>query len=118
MISPRTAAIMAGAVAAPFGWVFVASNIYCNGIDRPDLFLPPFTQWLQVAPYWRVNWWTTLWVVISAAAPTFFLAVLVWWLVSLRRGRAGRPNLYGSTGWASPAEMRRGGIELEKDPFI
>ena len=110
MTSARKIATVAAVAATPFAWLFLASNIYCVGINRPDLFVPPFTQWLQVAPYWRVNWWTTLWVVVSAAAPTFFLAIVVWWLLSLRKGRANRPNRYGSTGWASPADMRSGGL--------
>lgn len=85
------AAALAGglaSVAIPYAWLVVASDIYCAGIGRLDLFVFPFTQWLQVAPYWRLNGWLTLWVVVSAAAPPFVagLAVLAW----ARRRTGGR----------------------------
>lgn len=99
----------AAVVALPYLWLVVASAIYCAGIGRQDLFVWPFDQWLQVAPYWRSNWWITLWLVVSAAAPTFVLSVCTVLLFRSYR-RAG--SLYGKTAWATPKDMARGGLRI------
>jgi hypothetical protein len=88
-------------------WIVGASDIYCNGIGRPDLFVFPWDQWLQVLPYWRANWWVTFWVVVSAAMPTaiFGLSRFLW----LKRRQSGGP-VYGKTQWATPQEMASSNI--------
>jgi type IV secretion system protein VirD4 len=118
-------AALAGAltmIAIPYAWLAAASDIYCAGIGRLDLFVFPFTQWIQVAPYWRLNWWMTLWVVLSAAVPPFVvgLAVFAWLrrrassrrLVSRSGGgvKAIKPGVtdnHGHAAWASAKQLAR-----------
>lgn len=108
--------------ATAYLWIVAASNIYCAGIGRVDLFVFPFTQWLQIAPDWRANWWITLWVVVSAGIPTLaVLALLIsfrWFWRSRRRLRrplggglkpleAGVSDNHGHAAWPSVADMLR-----------
>lgn len=37
----------------PYAWLVGASYVYCSGIGHPELFAAPFTQWLEVLPYWN-----------------------------------------------------------------
>jgi hypothetical protein len=101
-------------LAAPCLWLAAASAIYCAGIARPDLFVFPFTQWLDVLPYWRANGWTTLWVGVSAAAPTLLIVATV---IGLARLRSTRSPVYGKTEWATPRQMAAGKIEATRKPF-
>jgi hypothetical protein len=101
--------------AIPYVWLVGASNIYCMGIGRPDLFVFPFTQWLQVAPYWRLNWWMTLWVIVAAAAPTIVLGLAA--IIMARRCMRPAPQVYGATKWASRGEMNGGNISTDRTPF-
>jgi type IV secretion system protein VirD4 len=57
------------------GWVASASALYCFGTGKMDLFRFPFGQWIQAAPYWKLNLTMTTAVIGSAAAPTLLLAV-------------------------------------------
>lgn len=99
-------------------WIVAASALFCKGIGRSDLFVFPFLQWVEFGlPYWHANWWIKLWVCAGGLIPLLFLVSGWIGLIGSLTGRKKQPNLYGSTGWASPAEMRQGGIKLEKDIF-
>jgi hypothetical protein len=101
-------------IVTPYLWVAGASNIYCAGIGRLDLFVFPFTQWLIVAPYWRMNWWVTLWVVVAAAAPTFVLGLCAF---AAKRRFSNARLIYGKTDWATRSQMKAGNISTRKRPF-
>lgn len=98
----RRTILLASIPIAAGAWIAVASKIYCSGIGRPDLFAFPWDQWIQVLPYWRANWWVTLWVVVSAALPTLLFGspIYLW----LRRRITSQP-IYGRTRWATKREM-------------
>ena len=115
----RRTFIISGVVAAtPFVWIVAASAIFCNGIGRRDLIAFPFLQWAEYGiQYWHANWWIKLWVVVGAGVPTLFLLAGLIGLIGYLSGTVAQPNLYGATGWASPADMRDGGIKIEKDAF-
>ena len=89
MIRLGIAALTGGVLA--WGWLATAAYIYLWGVRKLTLFRFPFQQWLIIAPYWRLSWWVTLWVVVAAAVPTVLLvliavAVMVLVLVRLTRG--------------------------------
>lgn len=98
-----------------YGWMASASAIYLAGTGKMDLFRFPFTQLLQAAPWWRLNWTMTLWVGLSAAVPTLVLLLCAFGLArhAWRNRGASRP-IYGATGWADHAAMRAGGLRLRK----
>lgn len=96
MILSRLVIGVCGAVVLGYGWLGAASFAYCALVGRPDAFVAPWTQWLDVLPWWGVNWFMTVAVVVSAVAPLLpFVAVVV--LVLRRPGMA----LYGKSSWAT-----------------
>jgi hypothetical protein len=101
-------------VAGPPVWLISASALYCQFSGHWNLFAFPYTQWVQAAPWWRLNWRMMLWVIGSAAAPTLLLLVGVAVALRLSVKRNKRPELYGNTGWADANEMRSGGIGRRK----
>lgn len=74
----RTAAILLGVVAAAaWGWLAAAAAILCKLAGQMGLFAFPYLQWPHLAhTWWRVNWYSTVLVVVSAAVPTLLLLVL------------------------------------------
>jgi type IV secretory pathway TraG/TraD family ATPase VirD4 len=105
------------ALAVPYGWIVTASAIYCAGVGRPALFASPFTQWLDVLPSWRANWWVTLWVVLGAAVPTAAMAAIAHVAVIVWRRNAGTTAVYGKTNWASRRQMGKANISTSRRPF-
>lgn len=104
-------------ILAPCGWMAAASAIYCAGTGHMALYQFPYTQWLQAAPWWRLNLWMTLWVGISAALPTLLMLLLIYGAIRNAVTRGRQPNLYGETGWANRKEMRSNNINPRKEPF-
>jgi hypothetical protein len=103
-----------GASAAICGWIVGASFIYCRLSHHLDLFVFPFDQWLEIAPYWTINGWTKFCVVISAAgASAPFVAAVA---LLRRRLRTDQGGLFGKTGWATTGQMKSGGLNLKGKP--
>lgn len=103
----RTARVFLAGIALTWGWLASAAFIYLWGVGKLPLFRFPFHQWLIIAPYWRVSWWVTLWVIVAAAAPSLLLLVCGAGIVRhrlRRRQTQGRP-IYGRTEWATRREM-------------
>src|SRR5271166_5927087 len=111
-------------VAVPCVWTAGASAILCGGLDKSDLFVWPYTQWLQAAPWWRSDRWLALWVCISAAIPTAVLLLCGyglarhWWrsrgrrLIpppggGIRRIEQGVTDNHGHAAWATPQQIAR-----------
>lgn len=112
----RLAKVAALVVIVPAAWSVAASAIYCAGTGRMELFVFPYTQWLQAAPWWRYSLVVGLWVFISAALPT--LALLLCAAVAFRRyRRLGRQPLYGDSTFAGAAEQRQGSIKQSRSAF-
>jgi len=111
--------VLKAAAALPglaYGWIVAASAIYCAGTGKMALFQFPFTQWIQAAPYWRLNWWMTLWVSISGGLPTLLLIVCAFGMV--RHHWRNRPSeIYGKTEWADQRDMKAGNISANRRPF-
>ena len=76
-------------IAGPIMWLVVASALYCEMSGHMGMFRFPYTQWWQAAPWWRLNWWMTLYVIASAAVPT--LIILGALIATIRIGY-GRPR--------------------------
>jgi len=110
-------AIVAALFILPVAWTASASALLCFFADRWDLYRFPFTVWFHVAPDWLHTWRVALWVVGSGAIPTMLTAVIlygVWFRLSARKRQ---PSLYGSTDFATPAEMTRGGLKIDREVF-
>ena len=99
-------------IAILYAWVATASAIYCAGIGRAELFVAPFTQWIQVLPYWSTNWWVMFWVVIAAIGATGLIGLIIIIFIALFRGLRQAKSLYGLTGWATTRQMTDGGLKL------
>lgn len=105
-----------GACVAGGFWIFTASFVYCRLSGHMALFVFPFDQWLDIAPYWTVTGWTKAYVVISAAAAC--LPFVVAYIVATRWRKQGwRLPIYGKTGWANRTHMKVGGISSDKSPL-
>jgi type IV secretion system protein VirD4 len=111
-----------------YAWLAAASAIYLSVAQRWDLYVFPYTQWLQAAPWWRYRPMVTAMVVGSAAAPTLFLlAIAVLAFRAPRRKLAaplggglkplerGVTDNHGHARWATEKELlnrfgKRGGL--------
>lgn len=100
-------------------WNFVASLVFCHGIDRMDAFSFPFLQWVETAPYWHQMQWppdgidgwfhsTRIWLVLSGLFPGVACAMVIF------RVWAGRPAakqpVFGASDWPTRREQEAGGI--------
>ena len=96
-IGIRILTLVPGSVMAAGLWLVSASALWSKGTGTP---FTPFAWW-EATQWWLANWWVSLWLVLAAAAPTIFLAMLlfglfqVWRLryrgrrrLTVRRGRA------------------------------
>lgn len=106
---------------APFVWLVVASYLYCRWSKHADLFVVPYTQWLEVAPYWHeVGQKTKALIVGSALVPLVppGLWLRLWWMQrqkkltptgdgSVRPIVRGPTDNLGHAAWLPPAEMIR-----------
>ena len=85
----RPLALILAAISAAGLWLVSASALWSKGTGTP---FTPFA-WCDATQWWRANWWVNLWLVLAAAVPTVFLAMLLFGLFlvwRLRwRGRAG-----------------------------
>ena len=57
-------------------WLVAASALWSTGIGTP---FTPFAWW-EATQWWLANWWVNLWLVLAAAVPTIFLAMLLFGL--------------------------------------
>jgi len=80
----KKAAIWGVCLAAPLGWVVSASWLYLSFVGRRDLFVFPFTQWIDAAPYFAATAWMKVYVIGSAVIPTGILAMAL--IGSFQRG--------------------------------
>ncbi|MGD0107268.1 MAG: hypothetical protein ABSC06_25000 [Rhodopila sp.] len=108
------AAIGVAILAVPCAWEATASAVLCWGIGRLDLYQFPYTQWLETAPWWRVNWWLTFWVVLSAIIATLIWAPITFGGARFLVRRRVQQSLYGKTGWAESTDIQRGGLQLRR----
>ena len=102
--------------------VLAASALWSRGTGTP--FTP--LAWWDATRWWLANWWVDLWLVLAAAAPTIFLAMLLFGLFQVRplryRGQrrlTARPDgavravergvtdNHGHTQWRSMADARK-----------
>ena len=102
-------------VVAPVIWIVGSSALLCLVTSRWPLFVFPYDQWIQAVIWFRaVSMVMRLAIIGSGIPPTIMLVLIVLTMFNLMQRRVKRPSLYGHTGWASAAEMRRGGIRLDE----
>jgi len=102
-------------------WIITASFLLCFGMERLDLFTPPYDQWLDLASCWRcMLWWPhgadqyrthpLPWFLLSGLLPTLLLGVGIW---KWRQYRPS-PSLYGDSQWAGSADLEAAGIRRRR----
>jgi hypothetical protein len=101
--------IVGSVIVAALGWVVTTTLMLCLMNSRADLFVWPFTLWIETAAHWGIIGWKLRGtVVLAALLPTLCLIGIV---VGLTRRRIGQPrSLYGDSGWADTAEQARNGV--------
>jgi hypothetical protein len=107
---------VAGITIAAAVWVVSASWLYLLFVGRRDLFVAPYCQWIDAAPYVNATVWMKIYVVGSAAIPAVVLATYPVAVIK-QRLRNRRPALYGRSTWAGDADMRTGGIGQSRSLF-
>ena len=102
-IGVRTLAVILPPILAAALRLADASALWSRGTGTP--FTP--LSWWDATQWWRANWWVNLWLVLSAAAPTVFLAMLLFGLFQVWRLRyRGRRRLTARPGGAVRAVER------------
>src|SRR5215472_16121201 len=111
-----TAAISTGAVVTgSYGWVLMASMIFCFGVHHAELLAFPYTQWIGAASLFHVvDWQIKMWIVTAAVPPSAVALIALKLLVPF--GRSPRQPLYGASQWADPGQMRTGGVQSRRKP--
>jgi type IV secretion system protein VirD4 len=103
-------------------WLISASVLWSRGTGTP--FSP--VAWWKATQWWQANWWVDLWLVLSAAAPTLVLAMLLFGLSqfwrlryrgwrrltarpkgAVRASERGVTDNHGHTQWRSMADARK-----------
>jgi hypothetical protein len=108
----RREKVAAGAIliaALAWGWLAVATAVYCEMAGKMGFFRFPYHQWLIAVPYYAANWYMALCVVISAAVPTAAVGLVAFAAIKMRRRKSAKP-VYGKTAWATRDEMASGNI--------
>jgi hypothetical protein len=101
-------------VGIPAVWIVSASALFCIGIDRFDLFVFPYAQWIETAPWFHaLGRWPQAVFIGSAAIPTTVMVICAVGAVRYYF-RTRRPPLYGRAAWAGDAAMRAGGIRQSR----
>lgn len=115
----KTIRILMALLVLPMAWLFAASACYCLAIGHWEMFVWPFGQWIQAAPWWRLNDWMTIYVVGSAVPPTLFSLLLAYGAIRqaviIRKRK--KQEVFGKTGWANKAEMRDAGVHVGSKLF-
>jgi len=94
--------ILAAILAAGL-WLVTASALWSKGTGTP--FTP--LAWWRATQWWQANWWVNSWLVLGAAVPTIFLAMLLFALFQVwRLGYRGRRRLTAQPGGAVRAVKR------------
>lgn len=106
------------AIACPVlaAWVLLASGLYCQLSNHLDLFVFPYMQWFEAAPWWWYSPWILLYLVGSALVAG--IAVLSVALIVLWPRRSGpAAPVYGKTEWATDRQRKTAGINATGKPF-
>lgn len=110
-VSIGVGAVVAGA----YGWLFMASLIFCLGVHHRELLAFPYTQWAEAASLFHtVNWQVKMWIITAAVPPSAVAPIVLITLV--RFGRPLKRPLYGASEWANLGQMQAGGVQTRHKP--
>ena len=110
-VSVCVGAVVAGA----YGWVLMASLIFCFGVHHRELLEFPYTQWAEAASLFHtVNWQVRMWIITAAVPPSAVVLIALTTLV--RFGRPRKRPLYGASEWADLGQMQAGGVQTRHKP--
>ena len=110
-VSVCVGAVVAGA----YGWVLMASLIFCFGVHHRELLEFPYTQWAEAASLFHaVNWQVKMWIITAAVPPS--AVVLIALITLVRFGRPLKRPLYGASEWADLGQMQAGGVQTRHRP--
>jgi type IV secretory pathway TraG/TraD family ATPase VirD4 len=110
-------------VMVPILWTAIASYLFLdlmgNGLRRyyPRGDIGSYLVWWDyfLADGQRAR--VRLWLAVSAAVAALPFVAFIARQVIDHVGGTKRPSLYGSTGWASSHDMRRGGVKTKREVF-
>jgi hypothetical protein len=110
-VSVCVGAVVAGA----YGWVLMASLIFCFGVHHRELLEFPYTQWAEAASLFHtVSWQVKMWIITAAVPPS--AVVLIALITLVRFGRPLKRPLYGASEWADLGQMQAGGVQTRHRP--
>jgi hypothetical protein len=110
-VSVGVGAVVAGA----YGWVLMASLIFCFGVHHRELLEFPYTQWAEAASLFHtVNWPVKMWIITAAVPPSAVVLIALTTLV--RFSRPLKRPLYGASEWADLGQMQAGGVQTRHKP--
>jgi len=96
-------------------WFLFTDALYCLFARRFDMFVFPFTAWLEDYPPYNYSQWAQLRWYGAAILPALLMARILW-QTCLRLWPAFR-GLYGDSREAGWWAMRRSGIRHRRKPF-
>jgi len=110
-VSVCVGAVVAGA----YGWVLMASLIFCFGVHHHELLEFPYTQWAEAASLFHtVSWQVKMWIITAAVPPSAVVLIALTTLV--RFGRPLTRPLYGASEWADLGQMKAGDVQTRHKP--
>jgi hypothetical protein len=110
-VSVCVGAVVAGA----YGWVLMASLIFCFGVHHRELLEFPYTQWAEAASLFHtVSWQVKMWIITAAVPPSAVVLIALTTLV--RFGRPLTRPLYGASEWADLGQMKAGDVQTRHKP--
>jgi hypothetical protein len=110
-VSVCVGAVVAGA----YGWVLMASMIFCFGVHHRELLEFPYTQWAEAASLFHtVSWQVKMWIITAAVPPSAVVLIALTTLV--RFGRPLTRPLYGASEWADLGQMKAGDVQTRHKP--
>ncbi len=102
-------------------WLLAASFLYCLVSATFSLktawmmFIFPWDQWLQFAPYANANWLMATTIILTGLLPALFIGLFVWRGLQLRR--QAMQGLYGKSHMAATSDLRNGGLSVDRKPW-
>ena len=103
---------IAATILAVVLWMLAASYLFLKMAGLWDLTDHPWWGWWTYINSDYHDFWTRLYLIVSAIVPTMVLIAIAAAVVRLRQKPA--RSMFGDSKWASDEEMRAGGIGQSK----
>lgn len=112
------AAICALLFVTPLAWEVAASYLFLWMAGLHGLVAQPWMAWWTYCDSGYHDFWTRLYLILSAAGPIVPLVIAAVIAARIYRARANRlPPLYGDSRFATDSDMRAGGVGRSRKFF-